>query len=101
MEYRAEGGHVQVENLQFLVLMRPTQDIAAWAFLDLSSMNTLFDHLIDTIDHPELSQVALSVNVDDQGFSMITLNTSNMEIFNQVRSSISCLLYTSPSPRDS
>ena len=59
--------------------MRPDDDIAAWTFLDETSLNTVFDNVIDFIDDPDVLQTALSCNVDDQGFSSITLCTRNME----------------------
>ena len=68
--------------------MRPTDDIAAWTFLDETTLNTVFDSVTDFIDDPDVLQTALSCSVDDQGFSSITLCTRNMEIFNLFRAGI-------------
>ena len=89
MEYRLESGQVQIENIQFLVVMRPNDDVADWAFLDKTTLDKMFDKLLEDIpDHPDLLQVACSANVDDQGFSYVTLNTCNMELFNTFRAGI-------------
>ena len=79
MEYRTDSSYVQLENIQFLVLMRPVDDIAAWTFLDETTLNTVFDTVSEFIDDPDVLQTALSCLVDDQGFSSITLSTRNME----------------------
>ena len=63
---------------------RQTKDIAAWAFLNLQTLNTAYNAVLDTIDDPEMPTVALAATVDDQGFSTITLNTCNMAIFNEI-----------------
>ena len=88
MEYRMESGQVQIENIQFLVVMRPISDVAAWAFLDKVTLDTMYDKLFDAIPDPDLLQVACSATVDDQGFSYVTLNTCNMELFNAFRAGI-------------
>ena len=88
MEYRTDSEYVQIEQVQFLVLMRPHSDITAWSFLDLVSLNTMYDAVMEMIDDVDLLQVACSASVDDEGFSMITLSTINMEVFNLFRAGI-------------
>ena len=88
MVYRLEAGQVQIENIQFLVAMRPTSDISAWAFLDKATLDKVFDTVMDSIDHIDLLQVVSAPVVDDQGFSFITLNTFNMDIFNTFRAGV-------------
>ena len=68
--------------------MRPKEDTAAWAFLDLRTLTKMYDSIFESIDDPEIFGVPMSATVDDQRFSSITLNTCNMEMFNLFREGI-------------
>ena len=79
---------VQTQSLQFLVMIRKAEDHQSWQFLDEASLKTVYDAAFNAIDDAELTSVAMGYFINQQKFSIITLSTANMPVFNQFRANI-------------
>ena len=87
MHFRQSADPVLEQTLQFIVCIRKKDDHRSWQFLDDKVLDTIYNAAI-RIDHVMITKVALGCNVDEQGFSKIMLSTSDMGVFNQIRTNI-------------
>ena len=79
---------MQIQTLQFLVMIRSLEDHQSWQFLDEKSLQTVYDAVFSSIDDADITQVAMGCYLNDQAFSLITLSTANRAVFNLFRERI-------------
>ena len=86
------------QNLIAQNLIKPKTKFALLSFLNMVK-KWRNDHLIKKINHVKLLQIIL----DESGYSAMLKNKKDVDNENRlenIKELLSCLLYTSPSPRD-